>query len=370
MSKTLHIVSFDVPYPANYGGVIDVFYKIIELHKLGFDINLHCFIYGRERSEILNKYCKRVFYYKRKLGIQSFFSGKPYIVKSRISSLLLTRLEGDNTPILYEGIHSTLTLAIILRNNINRKVFIRAHNIEYSYYKELFQIEKNIIKKFFYYFESKKLKNYEINIYKNRNVFGISSIDVKRLKALNSNASLIHPFHSNNKICSNLGSSNYALIHGNFDVLDNELSALFFVNIFTKIDLKLIIAGRNPSKKLKVAVNRNKNIKLIQNPEDDELFSLIKNAHINLFYSLQSSGIKLKLINALFVGRFCYVNENFLVNNSFLNLCTHIKNDNDWENEIVLAFQKTFSKKDLLNRQKELLVFNNIFNANEVKSFF
>jgi len=85
---------------------------------------------------------------------------------------------------------------------------------------------------------------------------------------------------------------------------------------------------------------------------------------------LQSSGIKLKLINALFVGRFCYINDNFLANNSFLNLCTHIKNDSDWENEIVLAFQKKFSKKDFLNRQKELLVFNNTLNAKELKSFF
>ena len=24
----LHIISFDVPYPANYGGVIDVFYRV------------------------------------------------------------------------------------------------------------------------------------------------------------------------------------------------------------------------------------------------------------------------------------------------------------------------------------------------------
>ncbi len=26
--KYLHIISFDIPYPPNYGGVIDVFYKL------------------------------------------------------------------------------------------------------------------------------------------------------------------------------------------------------------------------------------------------------------------------------------------------------------------------------------------------------
>ena len=30
----VHIVSFNVPYPADYGGVIDVFYKLKSLHSL------------------------------------------------------------------------------------------------------------------------------------------------------------------------------------------------------------------------------------------------------------------------------------------------------------------------------------------------
>ena len=43
--KHLHIISFDIPYPPNYGGVIDVYYKIRTLHKLGIKIHLHCFEY-------------------------------------------------------------------------------------------------------------------------------------------------------------------------------------------------------------------------------------------------------------------------------------------------------------------------------------
>ena len=40
MSNTfkLHIVSFDVPFPPNYGGVIDVYYKCKHLHQLGIEI--------------------------------------------------------------------------------------------------------------------------------------------------------------------------------------------------------------------------------------------------------------------------------------------------------------------------------------------
>ena len=42
--KKLHIISFDNPYPPVYGGVIDVFYKIKDLHAEGYEIYLHCFV--------------------------------------------------------------------------------------------------------------------------------------------------------------------------------------------------------------------------------------------------------------------------------------------------------------------------------------
>ena len=43
--KHLHVISFDVPVPANYGGVIDVYYKLKALHLQGVKIHLHCFEY-------------------------------------------------------------------------------------------------------------------------------------------------------------------------------------------------------------------------------------------------------------------------------------------------------------------------------------
>ena len=41
--KNIQIVSFNNPYPPNYGGVIDVFYKIKYLHRLDIEIYLHIF---------------------------------------------------------------------------------------------------------------------------------------------------------------------------------------------------------------------------------------------------------------------------------------------------------------------------------------
>ena len=54
MNKHLHIVSFDVPYPPDYGGAIDVYYKLKALHEEGIKIYLHCFEYGRGESAASN----------------------------------------------------------------------------------------------------------------------------------------------------------------------------------------------------------------------------------------------------------------------------------------------------------------------------
>ena len=40
MDKYLNIVSFNIPYPANYGGVIDVYYKLEALHACGVKLIL------------------------------------------------------------------------------------------------------------------------------------------------------------------------------------------------------------------------------------------------------------------------------------------------------------------------------------------
>ena len=42
--NTIHIVAFDVPYPPNYGGIVDVFFKLKTLHEMGADIIYHCFL--------------------------------------------------------------------------------------------------------------------------------------------------------------------------------------------------------------------------------------------------------------------------------------------------------------------------------------
>ena len=78
MEQYLHIVCLDVPYPPDYGGVFDLFYKLRYLKELDVKIILHCFEYGRGRQAALDQYCEKVYYYKRKRGISSFSFTIPY----------------------------------------------------------------------------------------------------------------------------------------------------------------------------------------------------------------------------------------------------------------------------------------------------
>ena len=165
MTNKLHIISFDVPYPTNYGGVIDVFYKLKALHHLGVIIYLHVFEYGKGEQVELKKYCKEVFYYPRNSFVKSFFSKTPFIVKSRGSNLLIANLNKNDYPILFEGLHTTLP---VIKDSLkNRNIYLRAHNIEHRFYKGLEKSESNAFKRTFFRRESKKLRRYEKILKKN-----------------------------------------------------------------------------------------------------------------------------------------------------------------------------------------------------------
>lgn len=89
MQKYLHIISFDVPYPANYGGVIDVFHTIRCLRQEGVKIILHCFQYrDKQNSQELEKLCEKVYYYPRNMSFLKQLSFLPFNVTSRVSNEL------------------------------------------------------------------------------------------------------------------------------------------------------------------------------------------------------------------------------------------------------------------------------------------
>ena len=360
-NQQLHIVSFDVPFPANYGGVIDVFYKIKSLQREGVGIILHCFQYGRQKSEELESLCEKVYYYKRKMNWLGVFSKTPFIVYSRKNRKLYQNLLKDDFPIIFEGIHSTAYVS-----KINKKrTFIRSHNIEWEYYKYLFISESNLFKKLFFWIEHLKLKLYEKQIYNDQNTFAISEKDQKWLIKNGANADLIHPFHRNESIRILKKTDEYVLYHGNFNIRDNEDAALHFIEVFKLLSIQLKIAGLNPSKKLKSSALGFDNISIIDSPGDQKMIQLISNARLNLFYSKHSSGVKLKLVNALFNAQRCLVSQEFLVNSDLSHVCFAVK-ESDWKSKIEEEFNKSFNIRLISKREEILKNYTCSFNVDKI----
>lgn len=308
MNKSLHIICFDVPYPANYGGVIDVMYRIKALHDCGLNIILHCFQYGhRGQSEELQAYCTQIYYYPRKkwgLSIK-----KPYIVSSRNDASLLENLLQDDAPILFEAVHSTLLLT---HPKISHRIkLVRMHNIEHDYYASLAKSERNLIKKAYYTLESWMLSQYENKLKAAQYILAISPKDELDLRAIfGDKVKLLPAFHGNKEIAIEPGKSDYCFYHGKLSVAENNVAALFLVNeVFAHIPYQLIIAGDGASAELKKAVAKFNHIQLLESVNADEITQYIKKAHINILPTFQATGIKLKLVNVLFNGRFVLVNS-------------------------------------------------------------
>lgn len=318
--KHIHIISFDIPYPPDYGGVIDVFYKLKALHAAGVRIKMHCFEYGRPQSTELKKYCAEVFYYPRKTAKSFLFNTLPYIVLSRQSEELKSNLLKDDAPVFMEGLHSTFLLPS--EEFEDRIKIVRTHNVEHEYYENLAKVERNVFKRYYFYNEAGKLKKYEAVLRKATTIAAISPNDCNYYSGIFPSVKYIPAFHPFDEVSSLPGKSDFAFYHGNLSVGENNEAALFLVNkIFEDRKHKLIIAGSKPSADLVKAVKANPAVSLLADRNPEEIYELVRTAQCNILPTFQSTGIKLKLLAALFSGRHCIVNTPMVEGTGLEPLC-------------------------------------------------
>lgn len=348
----LHIIAFDVPYPANYGGVIDVFYRVKALLKAGVKVHLHCFEYGRGEQEILKR-CYEVKYYKRDTSFAKQLSLTPFIVNSRRSEALVQDLLKDDYPILCEGLHTT---AILLDKRLkNRKIYVRAHNVEHDYYKGLGDAERWDWKKLFYLAEAWKLRRYEPVLKKAAGIFAISQKDAEYFEKRYKNVALVPGFNAADSVCSETSRGEYVLYHGNLSVKENEEAAKWLIeNVFAELNLHCIVAGMNPSDKLQKLAEKYSNVTLVANPDDAEMIDLLRQAQVNVLVTNQPTGLKLKLLNALYNGRFCLVNSDMVKGTSLESLCVVADESEQMMAEIKRLMEEDFTEEDIEARDEAL----------------
>jgi len=363
--KKLNIVSFDVPYPPIYGGIIDVFYKLKSLSEQGVEIYLHTFEYGSGKQEELHKYCKTVFYYDRSITIKTIFSNIPYIVNSRKNKVLIQNLKNNNAPILFEGLHTTYP--IIKSKFRKRKIVVRVHNIEHEYYWGLAKSERVFYKKMFYFSEALKLKKHQKLLKKVDFILSLSLLEFDYFdKKFESKAKYIPAFHQNIEVKHLSKKGSFALYHGDLRVSDNLKAVLFLIDIFKKLNYRLVIAGNNCDESIIQSISTIPNISFVPLKNDSTLIQLFNKAHINILPTFQNTGIKLKLINALFNGRFCLVNNNMIKKTGLEKLCVIANTKNEFRNQILKLENKNYLEENIENRKNILKPFNNMLNAKKI----
>lgn len=357
--KTLHIVSFNIPFPANYGGAIDIYYKIKSFKKAGINVILHCYQYGRKEASELKKYCKEVHYYKRKMSPSLLLNSNPFIVATRSSEDLIKRLAKDNHPILLEGVHSCAPLE---SNKLKgRKIIVRNHNVEHDYYKQLASVEKNLFKKAFFKAESKKLLRYEKRIFPLADeILGISKKDTAYLNHHYNKGVHVSAFHQFDELKIIDSNKGFAFYHGNLAVSENNLAAIYLVKeVFSKTSYPLTIAGNSPSKALIELSKSCENVTLKADIESEEIMSLIATAQMNVLPTFQNTGIKLKLLAALFGGKHCLVNSPMVKGTGLEKLCVINDNAEQFAQSIEDIAKKQFTKEDIAQREEILSEFKN-----------
>lgn len=281
--------------------------------------------------------------------------------------MLIENLSKDNFPVLLEGIHCTYYL--YNEQLHNRKVLVRLHNVEFEYYHQLALSTRSIFKRFYYSIESRLLKKYETAITNKAKCLAISEKDREVYQNIfgAKDVEILPAFLPSDKVNSKSGNGNFCLYHGDLSVAENEKAALWLLEIFSEIDFPIVVSGKNPSKFLKRRIEKLKNTELIENPSKEKMDQLIGDAHIHLIPSFNSTGIKIKLLNALFNGRYVIVNPASVAGTGLESLCLVAQNEQDFKRKIEELISLSFAENEIEKRKKILeSIFNNQKNAQQL----
>jgi len=367
----IHIIAFDLPFPPDYGGATDIFHKIRSLHDLGVEITLHVFLYkGKMPAPALEALTHKTFYYYRRTWVNPFWGTTPFVVNTRNSKALLANLLKDNDPILFEGLHTT---AYLQHPEIQQRItVVRAHNVEHNYYRALGFAERRWIKQKFFFLEANRLQNYEPILQQAHAIAAISPMETAYFQKTYGNTHYIPAFHSNSKVMSLPGKGDYVLYHGNLSIPENDRAAIYLVEeVFPLLSQPCIVAGSNPSQMLQNAAAKYPHIQIKANLTAEEIFDLVRNAHVNTLVTFQSTGIKLKLLNALYRGRHLVANTPMVEETQLESLC-HVSDDPKAMAHIIKqCFLEPFEESNIHDREQQLSnTFNNTENAKKLMALF
>ena len=87
--------------------------------------------------------------------------------------------------------------------------------------------------------------------------------------------------------------------------------------------------------------------------------SLIEDAQIHCLYTEQGTGLKLKLLNVLYSGRFAIANTAMLNGTQLTQACNTANSPKEYIDQINNLFSKEFTSEEIEQRKKIISSMNN-----------
>jgi hypothetical protein len=214
-----------------------------------------------------------------------------------------------------------------------------------------------MFKKIYYLHESTLLHQYEKKIADRVPILAVSDKDteVYRKEFGAEQISTLPVFLPFEEVRSKEGTGCFCLYQGNLSVAENEqVVAWLLKKVFHCLEVPLIVTGKDPSVRLSRLIAQYPHVCLIANPSEQEIQDLITKAQINILPSFNCTGVKLKLLNALFNGRHCIVNEDAARSTGLESIC-HIGNDAESIQQLITSlFEQPFTAEEIVDRKEVL----------------
>ncbi len=312
MKKILYISTF-LPYknskfPA--AGSNTTLNNIKDLYESGNIIDYCALVNKKEyryKEECKNKYLNNIILFKitklkKILNVLSNFT-LPIFCSVRYDKRIKNFLRENQEN--YDVVILDFTQNISYLKNINkcRKILIE-HDISFQAYERKKENEKNILKRFIYDFEYKRLKKYEENmISKFDTVIVQNKKDFILIENKNQNIKMLQPFYNKFEIRRSKSDNNINIgFFGAMNRLENEEAVVFFLekiwNSVCDKNIYFYIIGANPSEKLKNISSKYKNVILTGFIDDvKKYFSLLD---IGVIPLIKGAGIKIKTVEMLY----------------------------------------------------------------------
>ncbi|MDR0428120.1 MAG: hypothetical protein LBH12_05905, partial [Dysgonamonadaceae bacterium] len=244
------------------------------------------------------------------------------------------------------------------------------------YYKGLAANTPSFFNKLYFLLEAFRLKRYEKQLHHAQFIFALSSIEKTYFEERYGKEKTIYVplfFQSNEKTTLSQTVKPFVLYHGDLSTSENVSAATFLIRQIASKDnhIPWIFAGKNPESSLLKCAKKYDNVSVLANLEEKELLQLIREAAVNILYTNQISGVKLKLLNALCNGRHCLANKEMLAGSGLEELCRIIPNNPPEILEIIKAcLKEDFSESECIKREKQLnLIYNNTRNARKIMDY-